>query len=88
MFYVLCPMCHIGIEISGTKTGPDCREFATTKTPSHIAYQVKNRDGKKAIWTRIGSAWAHADGAGFNIQLDAVPIDGKVTLRVPSEKEE
>jgi hypothetical protein len=27
MFYVLCPLCHIGIEISGTKTGPDCREF-------------------------------------------------------------
>jgi len=63
-------------------------ETATTKTPTHVAYQVKNRDGKKAIWTRIGSAWAHADGSGFNIQLDAVPIDGKVTLRVLFEKEE
>lgn len=51
-------------------------------------YQVKNREGKKAIWTRIGSAWAHADGEGFNIQLDAVPIDGKVTLRVPAENVE
>ena len=63
-------------------------EAATTKAPSHIAYQVKNRDGKKAIWTRIGSAWAHSDVAGFNIQLDAVPIDGKITLRVPAEKDE
>ena len=26
MFYVLCPMCHIGIEISGTDAGPDCTE--------------------------------------------------------------
>ena len=53
------------------------------------AYAVKERgNGKKAFWTRIGSAWAHADGSGFNIQLDAVPIDGKITLRVPAEKDE
>ena len=63
-------------------------EAAMTKTPTHVAYQVKNRDGQKAFWTRIGSAWAHSDGAGFNIQLDAVPIDGKITLRVPTEKVE
>ena len=35
----------------------------------------------QAVWTRVGSAWAHSDGAGFNIQPDAVPIDGKITLR-------
>lgn len=63
-------------------------EAATTKAPTHVAYQVKNREGKKAIWTRIGSAWPHSDGEGFNIQLDAVPVDGKITLRVPVEKDE
>ena len=63
-------------------------EAATSKAPTHVAYQVKNREGKKAIWTRIGSAWAHSDGAGFNIQLDAFPFDGKITLRVPAEKDE
>ncbi len=56
--------------------------------PTHVAYQVKNREGQKAIWSRIGGAWPHADGQGFNIQLDAVPIDGRVTLRIPSEKDE
>jgi hypothetical protein len=60
----------------------------TTKAPTHVAYQVKNRDGKKAIWTRIGSAWAHSDGEGFNIQLDANPVDGKLTLRTRTEKED
>lgn len=60
-------------------------EAATTNAPSHVAYQVKNRDGKKAIWTRVGSAWAHSDGAGFNVQLEALPIDGKITLRIPAE---
>lgn len=58
------------------------------KAPSHIAYQVRDREGRKAFWTRIGSAWAHQDGSGFNIQLDAVPLDGRITLRVASEKKE
>ena len=58
------------------------------KAPTHFAYQVRNREGQKAIWTRIGSAWPHADGSGFNIQLDAVPVDGKITLRIPTENPE
>ena len=28
MFYVLCPFCHIGIEIPATATGPDCAEVS------------------------------------------------------------
>jgi hypothetical protein len=59
-----------------------------SKVPSHIAYQVRDRDGKKGFWTRIGSAWPHADGKGFNIQLEVVPLDGRITLRVASETKE
>ena len=36
--------------------------------------------------SRIGSAWAHADGNGFNIQLETVPLDGRVALRIATEK--
>jgi len=61
---------------------------ASSKTPSHTAYQVRDREGKKAFWTRIGSAWPHADGKGFNIQIDAIPLDGRVSLRIPSEKKD
>ena len=57
----------------------------TSRAPSHIAYQIREREGKKGFWTRIGSVWPHADGKGFNIQLEAVPLDGKVTLRVAQE---
>ncbi len=60
----------------------------SSRTPSHIAYQVRDREGKKAIWTRIGSAWAHADGNGFNIQIEAVPLDGRVSLRVATDTKE
>lgn len=58
----------------------------STKAPSHYVYQVRDRDGEKGIWTRVGAAWAQKDGKGFNVQLDAVPLDGRLTLRVPSEK--
>jgi hypothetical protein len=53
--------------------------------PTHYVYQVRDREGQKGIWTRIGAAWAQKDGKGFNVQLDAVPLDGRITLRVPSE---
>ncbi len=61
---------------------------ATSKSPSHIAYQVRDRESQKGFWTRIGAAWAHADGEGFKIQLDANPLDGRIVLRVPSEPQE
>jgi hypothetical protein len=58
----------------------------TSRTPSHFAYNVRNREGGDNYWIRIGSAWAHADGKGFNIQLETVPLDGRIALRVASEK--
>ena len=61
-------------------------EKQTAKTPSHVAYHVREREGQKGFWTRIGSAWTHSDGSGFNIQLEVVPLDGRIVLRVASEK--
>jgi hypothetical protein len=61
----------------------------TGKAPSHIVYHVRDRgDGQKSFWTRIGSVWPHADAKGFNIQLDVVPLDGRLSLRVASEKKD
>jgi hypothetical protein len=61
---------------------------AGSKAPSHVAYQVRDRDGGKGFWTRIGAAWPHDDGKGFNIQVEAMPLDGRITLRVPSDKKD
>ena len=63
-------------------------DAASSKTPSHIAYQVRDREGGKGFFTRIGAAWQHKDGQGFNVQLDCVPLDGRIVLRVASEKKE
>jgi hypothetical protein len=55
------------------------------KAPTHFAYQIRE-GSEKSYWLRIGAAWAHKDGAGFNIQLDCMPLDGKITLRAASDK--
>lgn len=52
-----------------------------SKRPTHIAYQVREGEENKSYFNRIGAVWTHKDGEGFNIQLDSVPVDGKVTVR-------
>lgn len=61
---------------------------AVSKKPSHVAYHVRDIEGSNGFWTRIGSAWQHADGKGFTIQAELTPLDGRIVLRVPSEKKE
>jgi hypothetical protein len=57
--------------------------------PSARAYTVREGSGKgKDFWTRIGSAWLHKDGKGFSVQLDALPVNGRLVLRAISDKGE
>ena len=62
-----------------------------SKLPTHRVYTVlprKGADGKPdAFWLNIGSAFAHQDGKGFNVVLEALPLDGKVVLRELKEPE-
>ena len=62
-------------------------EAAKKVKPTHTAYSV--RDFTKAdtgesdsMWLKIGVAWPHRDGQGFDVQLDAVPVNGRVILRL------
>ncbi len=55
-----------------------------SKKPTLIAYTVKDRgEDQKPFWTRIGAAWPHENGSGFTIQLDAIPVDGRIVLTEP-----
>ncbi len=58
----------------------------TKKQPSHVAYQVREGKDDQSFWTRIGVAWATKDAKGYTIQLSAVPLDGKIVLRVNEPK--
>ena len=48
------------------------------------AYTVREfdtADGKKArAWTRIGVAFPHKDGTGFNVEVHSFPLDGRIVL--------
>ena len=55
----------------------------TPKRPSHKVYAV-TKGTKRNFWHEIGAAWAHADGEGFNIKLDMLPINGaEIVIRKP-----
>jgi len=60
-------------------------QTSVSKAPTHHAFHVRDTKTGDAFWTRIGSAWAHADAKGFNIQIETVPLDGRISLRIPSE---
>lgn len=47
----------------------------------------RNRD---PFWLKIGAAWPHKSGdrKGYNITLDALPVDGKLVLLEPKDGDE
>ena len=55
------------------------------RRPSHRLYRVLG-DGADSIWTPIGAAWPNKDGLGFSIVCDAVPLQGRMVLRVVQER--
>ena len=61
------------------------------KKPTHTAYAVRNfqkKDGEDdANWSKLGVACVHRDGKGFDIVLEALPLDGRIVLRLNKAKE-
>lgn len=51
--------------------------------PTYQAYTVVKREGQDDFWLNIGAAFMHQDGEGFNVVLQALPINGKIVLRPP-----
>lgn len=54
--------------------------------PDFLAWHVANK-GDKGFWTRIGAAWFHRDRKGLSLQLEVVPINGRIVLRTPLDDE-
>ncbi len=52
------------------------------RDPDLIVYTVQSRgDDKSGIWTRLGAGWKHKDGKGYDLQCQAYPVDGRLTVR-------
>jgi hypothetical protein len=56
-------------------------ENKDAKQPTHRAYSVIKREGQDDFWLNLGLVFPHKDGSGFNIMLQAFPLDGKVVCR-------
>jgi hypothetical protein len=62
--------------------------MANNQQPAYRAFTVIKREGQDDFWLPIGAAFAHQNGDGFNVVLQALPIsdgDGtcKIVLRPP-----
>ena len=50
-------------------------------------YSVIRREGQDDYWLNIGLVFPHKDNGGFNIMLQAFPLDGKIVCREITEGE-
>ncbi|MFN4092162.1 MAG: hypothetical protein ACK4FG_04630 [Brevundimonas sp.] len=54
--------------------------------PTHRIYRVLG-DADAANWTELGAAWAHKDGKGFSLACDAIPLTGRIVMRMITERQ-
>ncbi|MFZ1725283.1 MAG: hypothetical protein WBO29_08385 [Albidovulum sp.] len=55
------------------------------QAPDFLAWHVTDK-GEKSFWNKVGAAWAHKDRKGFTLQLETVPINGRIVLRQPLDE--
>jgi hypothetical protein len=58
--------------------------------PVYHAYTAREyeKDGKKeSCWTKIGVVFKHKDGKGFDVVLEALLVNGRISIRQPKEGE-
>jgi hypothetical protein len=58
------------------------------RQPTHRAYSVIKREGQDDYWLNIGLVFPHKHNGGFNIMLQAFPLDGKIVLREITAEDE
>ena len=64
---------------------------AGSRKPALRLYFVQEGErGRKSRWIAVGALFAHEDGEGFNVQIDAIPVgfDGRLVARQPKPEEE
>ena len=64
------------------------RDKDAPKQPTHRTYSVIRREGQDDFWLNVGLVFPHKDGKGFNIMLQALPLDGKLVCREVAEDDD
>ena len=66
--------------------------LAETPAPTYLnvftveEYESNGKSGKR--WTKIGAAFPHKEGVGFNIELKAFPVDGRLVALPPDPNDD
>ena len=55
--------------------------------PDLIAYRAVERGEGESHFVRVGAAWKNRR-EGFNVRLDALPVDGKLVLLPPRQRDD
>lgn len=80
----MCPRDNALVKVSTA--------MSDNKSPTHRVFTLiprKGSDGKDDnFWLNIGSAFEHGDQKGYNLILEALPLDGKLVLREVKEEQE
>ena len=59
-----------------------------TMKPAFSVFTVEERgEDNDPFWLKIGAAFEHKDGKGYNLSLQALPTDGRLVLREYKEPE-
>lgn len=66
-----------------TKTAPVQKARYDVLVPDTYIFNGEER----VNWIRVGVAFPHEDGEGFNIELKALPIGGKLVVQLHKAKE-
>lgn len=56
-----------------------------TRKPTHDVYTITPYGDGQSYWTKVGAAWENQDGS-LNLKLNALPVNGELHVRKPSEK--
>lgn len=59
-------------------------QSSEAKAPDLHAWHVAQK-GQKSFWQKVGAAWHHKDGKGMTLQLETLPINGRIILRHPMD---
>ncbi len=57
-------------------------------TPLFIVPVLASGSSYASCLLKIGAAWPHKDGKGYNVTLSALPPDNRLVLRVPTENDD
>ncbi len=67
--------------MSKTGAAPYLNVFTVREYETGSGQKAKN-------WTKVGVAFPHREGPGFNLELNALPMDGHLVALPPSEDED